>query len=192
MAEDGQTGKAAIRHAMKVRKAALTAAEKNVAGIAVATRLEQCPEFISARHVLLYHALPDELQTRLILERWAGRKLLYLPRVKGNELEILPFGGGASLHSGAFGIREPEGNATVDVGLMDLIIVPGVAFDFSGNRLGRGKGFYDRLLCAARCPLIGIAYDFQVVEVLPAESHDIPMTRIITDKRDINLQKRDT
>ena len=192
MAENGQTGKAAIRHAMKAWKAALTAAEKDVAEIAVAQRLEQCPEFMAAKHILLYHALPDELQTRLILERWTDRKLLYLPRVNGNSLEILPFCGSASLHSGAFGIREPEGDVMADVGLMDLIIVPGVAFDFSGNRLGRGKGFYDRLLCEAQCPLVGIAYDFQLVEALPSESHDIPMTRIVTDKRDINLQKRDT
>ena len=65
---------------------------------------------------------------------------------------------------------------------LDLIIVPAVAFDRRGNRLGRGKGFYDRLLQKAKCPKIGIAYHFQLLDEIPAEPHDIPMDKIITEQ----------
>lgn len=76
---------------------------------------------------------------------------LYLPRVNGDELDILPYSP-ESLHKGAFSILEPDGNECTDVDTLDLIIVPAVAFDRRGNRLGRGKGFYDRLLQKAKCP----------------------------------------
>ena len=72
---------------------------------------------------------------------------------------------------------------------IELIIVPAVAFDRNGNRLGRGKGFYDRLLQTTSATKIGVGYDFQLIEEIPAEPHDIPMDMVITQKHYIKISK---
>lgn len=170
-----------IRAQIKALKKQLNEQTKAETASAVFALLESCPEFQKAHTVLAYHALPDELPTQAFLQQWANGKRLYLPRVNGDELDILPYSP-ESLHKGAFSILEPDGNEYTDVDTLDLIIVPAVAFDRRGNRLGRGKGFYDRLLQKAKCPKIGIAYHFQLLDEIPAESHDIPMDKIITEQ----------
>ena len=93
----------------------------------------------------MYHSLDDEFPTKNTIKRWAEYKQIFLPRVKGLDLELLAYNS-QCLKTGAFGIEEPTGNNTIPPQLIDLIIVPAMAFDPYGNRLGRGKGFYDRLL----------------------------------------------
>jgi 5-formyltetrahydrofolate cyclo-ligase len=81
-----------------------------------------------------------------------------------------------------FGIGEPTGPIWTDLDAIQIIIVPGVAFDRSGNRMGRGRGFYDRMLKSTVGALkIGIAYDFQMLDEIPVEPHDVKMDRIITE-----------
>ena len=80
-----------------------------------------------------------------------------------------------------YNIIEPIGES-ISPSKLDLIIVPGVAFDKNKNRLGRGKGFYDKLLSEVTCCKIGICYDFQLLEYLPCEDHDIKMNLIVTPK----------
>ena len=107
--------------------------------------LEQTADFLLADRILMYHSLPDELPTLNFLRKWSDRKKFYLPRVSGVNLDILPYDE-QRLELGAFHIEEPTGNDTVDISHIELIVVPAVAFDRKGNRLGRGKGYYDRLL----------------------------------------------
>lgn len=155
--------------------------EKQQAADEVFANLEKSAAFILATHILMYHSLPDELPTRAFLKKWSGRKNFYLPRVNGVNLDILPYDE-TRLELGSFHIEEPTGNNTIDPSEMELIVVPAVAYDRKGNRLGRGKGFYDRLLATTKAPKIGIAYEFQVVDEIPAEPHDIPMDMVISQR----------
>lgn len=163
--------------------------ERIAAAQEVFDRLEKSAAFMLAEKVLMYHALPDELETRHFLSKWKDRKKFYLPRVNGVNLEILPYDE-SRLELGAFHIEEPTGNDTVNPSELELIIVPAVAFDKKGNRLGRGKGFYDRLLQTTKATKIGVGYDFQLLDELPSEPHDVPMDMVITQKTTIVIKKK--
>ena len=141
----------------------------------------EMPVWQQAQHILCYWSLPDELPTHETVVRWlALGKSIYLPRVKGDDLEIVPCQGSLNLDdNNRFHIGEPVGDA-VDPSCLQLIIVPAVALDQKRNRLGRGKGFYDRLLNTTTCPTIGVACDFQLVDEVPVEPHDRPLDCIVT------------
>lgn len=162
--------------------------EKVSAADQVFGRLEQTAAFMMADRILMYHSLPDELSTRSFLHKWADRKKFYLPRVNGVNLDILPYDE-TRLELGAFHIEEPSGNDLADPSEIELIVVPAVAFDRKGNRLGRGKGFYDRLLKTTNAIKIGVGYEFQVFDELPSEPHDVPVDMIITQTETIILKQ---
>ena len=131
------------------------------------------------------NSLPDELSTREFIARWDGCKQFYLPRVNGLDLDILPYSR-TRTHLGAFHIEEPDGDDLADVADMDLIVVPAVAFDRSGNRVGRGKGYYDRLLCRAKAVTVGVCYDFQLLDdEIESEDFDVPVNFIIADRHGV-------
>lgn len=145
-------------------------------------QLAMHPRFVSASTVLLYHSLPDEVDTHDFVRYWSTRKRILLPAVCDQEIELREYHPDKGLSEGRFGIQEPSGEPFKDYSSIDLAIIPGVAFDAKGNRLGRGKGFYDRLLSRlkdAGIYKIGICFPFQQVEDVPAEAHDIPMDEII-------------
>lgn len=171
--------KSDIRRKIKAMRQMLSEAERISAAEEVFNRLEQTAAFLMADKVLMYHSLPDELSTHAFLKKWGSRKRFYLPRVNGVNLDILPYDE-SRLELGSFHIEEPTGNDTVDADEIELIVVPAVAYDRRGNRLGRGKGFYDRLLSSARATKIGVGYEFQLVDEIPAEPHDVPMDYVIT------------
>lgn len=159
----------------------LLESERESAAQEVFDRLEQTAAFLLSDRILMYHSLPDELSTHRFLSKWNGRKKFYLPRVNGVNLEILPYEE-SRLELGAFHIEEPTGTDTVSPDEIELIIVPAVAYDRKRNRLGRGKGFYDRLLASTRATKIGVGYDFQLIDEIPAEPHDIKMDIVITQQ----------
>ncbi|MDE6668296.1 MAG: 5-formyltetrahydrofolate cyclo-ligase, partial [Muribaculaceae bacterium] len=140
-------------------------------------------------HILMYHSLPDELSTRRFLDKWSGRKHFYLPRVNGVNLEILPYEQ-TRLELGSFHIEEPTGDDMVDPSQIEMMVIPGVAFDRRGNRMGRGKGFYDRLLQTAKATKIGVGYEFQLMDEIPTEEHDVPMDIVITQSGTIIIRNR--
>lgn len=150
-------------------------------------RLESTAAFQLAEKILMYHSLPDEVETHRFLNKWKDRKRFFLPRVNGVNLEILPYDE-SRLEIGSFHIEEPKGNEVYPVEEIEVIITPGVAFDRKGRRLGRGKGFYDRLLQTSRATKIGIGYEFQLVDELPVEEHDVPMDIVITDQTTIIIR----
>lgn len=145
--------------------------------------LEAHPAFKAANTILLYHSLPDEVDTHHFIAKWCTKKQILLPAVAGDGLELHVYTGPANLATGAYGIEEPTGALFTDYAAIDFIVVPGVAFDRNGNRLGRGKGYYDRLL--PRIPSAykaGICFPFQIVEEVPAEPFDIRMDEVITQQ----------
>ncbi len=173
-----------IRDRVKARKSLLSAAEKIEAARRVFSRLEQSAAFMLADKVLLYHSLPDELSTREFIDKWSSRKHFFLPRVNGVNLDILPYDR-SRLAMGAFHIEEPQGDDTADIADIELMVIPAVAYDRRGNRVGRGKGYYDRLLRGTRATKVGVGYDFQFIEGddIDAEPHDIPVDIVITESR---------
>ena len=180
--------KSELRTKIKNLKVMLDKAEQDSAASRVFERLESSAAFQMAEKILLYHSLPDELDTRRFLSKWKDLKKFFLPRVNGVNLELLPYDE-TSLEIGSFYIEEPTGDDIHPVEEIEVIIVPGVAFDRKGRRLGRGKGFYDRLLETAKATKIGIGYEFQLVDELPAEPHDVPMDMVITEYSTIIVRK---
>ncbi len=144
------------------------------------------PEFIAASTVGLYSPIHNEVFTEEIFRaaRAGGRQVVY-PRVSGGSLEFVAVEDRTQLKRGAFGVLEPSGSEAVMSQALDLLVVPGVAFDLVGYRLGYGKGFYDRVLHGEKRPglLVGLCFELQLVAELPFEAHDVKMDRIVTEDR---------
>lgn len=142
-------------------------------------KLENHPAFIVAKTVMLYSSLPDEVQTQAFLEKWHLKKQIILPTVVGDDIIPVAYGADTSFAVGDFNILEPQDKPYT--GDYDLIVVPGVAFDRQGNRIGRGRGYYDRFLCQhLNVKRIGICFDFQLVDEVPTEPLDIRMDEVIS------------
>jgi len=150
-------------------------------------------EFKDAKVVLFFASFRDEVETLgMIKEALDMGKRVYLPKVEGDSLGIYEIEKASDLKAGYMGIPEPEADIDKkrDIAQVDVIIVPGAAFDTEGNRLGYGKGYYDRLLRERGAPLIALAFEEQVFERLPREPHDVRMDIVVTEKRVIWTKKR--
>ena len=141
--------------------------------------LEACPEFQKGHTILLYHSMKDEVQTHAFIEKWSRSKRIILPVVTGDELELRVYTGPQDLAIGSYGIAEPTGAPFTDYETIDLAVIPGVAFERYGPRLGSCKGYYDRLLPQNPAPKVGICFPFQLIEEVPAEAFDFRMDTII-------------
>ena len=133
-------------------------------------RLEQTELFQAASCIALYHAIPGEVQTAGFIEKWYQKKKLLLPLIVGDDLRLLLYEGPESLKPGPFGILEPK---------VDGIEVP--KNDKDKNRMGRGRGFYDRLLSTLNAPKVGICFGFQMIPQVPVEPLDKKMDYVITE-----------
>lgn len=149
----------------------------------ICERIVKMSEYLKAKRVLCYASLPDEVQTNgLLHEIMRSGRELYLPRTRGRELDIVRVTPESNLVPGAFGVLEPQSGEVADISEMDLVLAPGVAFDRDGNRLGYGKGYFDRLLAACTCPVIGLAYELQIFDHIPVREGDVPMDKVITGR----------
>jgi len=143
-----------------------------------------------AGSVSLYSPFMNEVHTELVARHCLadGKRLAY-PRVAGGTLLFVAVSGPEELVPGAFGIAAPAGERILTLDELDLVVIPGVAFDAEGYRLGYGKGYYDRTLsgCPAKLELIGFAYEFQLIERLPAADHDCRLTQLVTEQRTLRF-----
>ena len=172
-----------LRQQIRTQKRRLSAAELAVMSEDICSKVLALASWQEAGTLLLYYPLPDKVDVRLLIKDAfeSGKKVL-LPVVKGDELELHLYEGEASLKEGTFGIMEPTGPlfAPKHYGEIELAIIPGMAFDSVGHRLGRGKGYYDRLLPNLKtAKLTGICFPFQLLEEVPAEAHDISVCKVI-------------
>ena len=178
--------KTELRKKIRELKRAVSAEEKFRRSEAVMRRVEALPEFEKARVVLLYWSMDDEVQTHDFVNRWYDKKVLLLPCVEGDDLLLRQYTGPECLVAGEqFGIGEPAATLPVFTELerVEMIVVPGVAFDRTGNRMGRGRGFYDRLLKSTpNAVKVGVAYDFQMIESVPVEPHDVKMNLVVSEQ----------
>jgi 5-formyltetrahydrofolate cyclo-ligase len=176
--------KAALRSSTLSARRELTRSQRQAAAETAVVRLRGLPELRRRRTVLLYAALPDELDISGLVGplRAAGVRTLF-PRVRGDELELVAASDLLTLTLGYRGIQEPAGPA-IDPSVVDAAVVPGVAFDLRGGRLGRGGGHYDRLLALLPegCARIGVCFSCQVVPAVPREPHDEPVDVVVTER----------
>ncbi len=143
------------------------------------------PAFLRAEHVAFYYGIAPEVETKPFLKKILKEKKVYLPRIESKRSLVLCRVRSLSkdLKKGAYNIMEPKTLCKKwPADRMDVIIVPGVAFDKRGGRLGRGGGYYDSLLRKAKKVMkIGLCFREQIVKKVPVEAHDVRVDKIITD-----------
>jgi 5-formyltetrahydrofolate cyclo-ligase len=146
------------------------------------------PYWQQAQRILMFYPLNDEPDIAPLLQQaLTAGKTIALPRYNsslGVYEAALIRSLTEDLVPGRFGVREPSPNCpALPLNQLDLTLVPGIAFDASGRRLGRGKGFYDRLLPGTTGMTLGLAFDWQESDALPTEPHDVELDAILTPTR---------
>lgn len=186
--------KKAIRERIIQERDSIPKNIKEAKDAAIMEHILSLHEFSDAKTIFLYASFRSEVNTTdLIIISLDRGKMIVLPKVEkeNRRLKLYVLDNMNELVTGHMGIPEPAASEdrlrTLDD--IELIIIPGIAFDEYGNRLGYGAGFYDRLLSETkrRIPVFAPAYEEQIVEKIPAEPHDIKVDKIITDKRIINI-----
>ena len=164
--------KSELRQQMKVLKRQFTSNQLREQSLAVVNKVLRHPRVNAAKTILLYYSMADEVDTHNLVDllREQGKTVL-LPVTLAHELEIRRYEGPKSLQ---------EGRVFTQLHTIDLVIVPGMGFDPQGNRLGRGKGYYDRFLrLVPQAYKLGLCFDFQKVASVPTEDTDVRMDEII-------------
>ena len=187
--------KSALRRRMRDKLRAMTDSQRDDASIRARALLEAQAVWRRAGSVLFFAPLREELDIWALAEKaLLSGKTVGLPRFEGKRnsyaaCEIRDLN--TDLSPGRFGIREAGASCgELSLNRLDLILVPGVAFDSQGRRLGRGNGFYDQLLTAVRGTTCGVAFDEQIEREIPVEPHDIFVDCILTPTRWISCSRR--
>jgi len=186
--------KAALRREMRARLQKLTAAERAAGAALICERVRAQDFWKSAKTLLLYAPLPDEVDAwPLVIAALGEGKTIALPRfeaLKNHYAAVRVTDLERDLITGTFGIREPAPECSeIPLANIDLAIVPGLAFDAAGHRLGRGKAFYDRLLSGFGGIKCGVALEEQIVSEIPTEKHDVRMAAVITGSAELENPK---
>jgi len=146
----------------------------------IADFLFSLDEFKKAKTILCYMSIKNEVETIDIVTKAFKEKKVVLPitnDIKLSELSKFEF------EKGSYNVPEPKVKKIVKPEVIDLAIIPGIAFDKHGSRIGYGKGYYDKLLKQVSAKKIALAYEFQIVQEIPTEAHDVKMDMIITEER---------
>lgn len=171
-----------IRLEVLEKRARMSPEERALKSRAIGDRLMKTGLWADAKTVFLYMSLPGEVETdRLIAEAWSQGKQVAVPKVTEEGLVFSKLDSFEELSEGSFHVREPREIREISDGRA-LVIMPGVAFDIKCNRIGYGKGFYDRYLFEHReHPAVAISFDFAVYSKIPSGPHDIKPGLIITE-----------
>lgn len=156
----------------------------------ICKKLAELQEFSAARTIMCYVSTKNEVITHGIIRKALESKKVSVPAEENGRISISLIRSFDDLKPSRFGILEPENKNIIDAGKIDLFIVPGIAFDRNGSRIGYGMGYFDRFLSEASSPIIALAFDFQLTEHIESEPNDIKMHKIITEKEIINCRGR--
>jgi len=172
-----------LRRLIRQRKAAMPHEQLQAMSEVICRQVMASLPWHEADTLLLYHSLPDEVDTAMLIrEAETSGKQVLLPVVVGDVLELRSYEGPHSLQSGPYGILEPTGPLFLpaEYGRISLAVVPGMAFDDDGHRLGRGRGYYDKLLplLVSACKM-GICWQFQMLDQVPSVEHDVVMNCVV-------------
>lgn len=179
--------KSELRLAMQDRRARLNAEETSELGSKIAHNLLKRPELTGIPKIGIYSAIRGEVPTEPLFSLLRRQASLHYPRINpGRELEFAPIDDFKQLCRGFSGILEPDVSIpATPLEQLGLLVIPGLAFDLAGNRIGWGQGFYDRILRNYQGLRFALAYDFQVLDQIPANADDEKMDLIITEARAI-------
>lgn len=182
--------KSILRNRFKKQRQALYPEERDQKNHQIQETLENLDEFKNAKKILVYISKPDEVGTHELIQRNLDKKEIWVPQIdaKTKTLKAFRLKEWTQLTPGAFGVLEINEEDASECPLVDaeLILVPGLAFDTRGHRLGYGKGYYDQLLASTQAYAIGLAYECQLLPQIPIESYDRPVQKIVTEKRILN------
>ena len=177
----------AMRRELRERRSALSPEEQAAVSAAVGSQLAKIAALSRSPVVGGYRAIRGEVDIDAALSRLHDDgAMVTVPRVSGDHMDFLPWTSGSETITGSFGIDEPINGEPVQFSRHDVVLVPLVAFDETGQRLGQGGGFYDRAIAAAgaaRPLLIGVAHAFQQVRSVPVEAWDMPLDAVVTEER---------
>lgn len=166
------------------KRASFPEAEVLGKSAAICKKAIELPEIKSAACVGIYISMGNEVNAELLFDSLiSSGKKVFLPVVAGNGLKFAGANSLSGLAKGKYGALEPKGKKFAEKGEIGVFLVPGAAFDLQGNRIGRGKGFYDKFFSKEEGFRIGLAYDFQVVPQIAAQEHDIKMDAVVTESR---------
>jgi 5-formyltetrahydrofolate cyclo-ligase len=183
--------KHALRSGTLAKRRELTPQQVNCHSLALQQLFLALPVYQQAQVIALYAPIHHEVETRAVaIEALGSQKTLLYPAVQGNEMQFRRVLGLQDLVPGRYGIPEPAGEVWEPC-RADLIVVPGVAFDLSGRRIGYGKGYYDKVLHTLEGSgrLVGFCYDFQLFEEIVGEPHDVTMDMIVTETKVVRVNK---
>lgn len=169
-----------LRKNIRLKRNNLSEEDKNLYETDICSKLEKIIPWDKVNTILSYFSFGNELSTNLINKLIIDRKkTLLLPQVdnKDKKLKAISITPNTEFFTSSFGIQEPIGNEELEP---DLFIVPAIALDKQGNRIGYGAGYYDKYLKDKKGIKIGIIYDFQLVDELKVEAHDISMDIVIS------------
>lgn len=177
---DIRSSKKAIRKRIRELLQNLTTNQHLRESEKIVLQLSQHELWQNAQTILAFSPLADEPDIFPLISNTKGKTIL-LPVIKEDTLEIKEYKSPNDLaQEKRFGVLEPTGKVYTDLQKIDLVIVPGVAFTKEGKRLGRGKGYYDKLLKKLTCPFVGISFSFQILDNIPTEEHDVILSHIIS------------
>jgi 5-formyltetrahydrofolate cyclo-ligase len=181
-----ELAKRELRSRMRSVRSVLPPSAREERSRAAAQRVMELAQYVGAKTIVGYSAIQKEIDPAQLLAAARERgATVGLPRVDDERLELHAFADVSELEEGAFGVLEPVASAPIIApSSVDLVIVPGLAFDGRGHRLGYGRAFYDRMLPnMPQAFRVGFAYDFQVLMELPIDEHDVPMHVVVTDSQ---------
>jgi 5-formyltetrahydrofolate cyclo-ligase len=185
--------KSALRKSLRAALSSIGEEERHRKSVAAGALLHATPEFRAARVVMLFLSVPGEIETASIALRcWQEGKTVVVPKVSWDQRRMMPM----EIHSltsdvttvehgpNKVALREPIQGTPMPAGMIDLVLVPALGYTPTGQRIGRGMGFYDRFLAqrdflGVAC---GLAFEDQVVEALPTQDHDQPVGMLVTDR----------
>lgn len=176
-----------LRQRFREAVAAISPTELHTKSIEACNRLIEDPVYAKAEVIMVFLSLPTEIDTTpLVHHAWRDRKRILAPRVSYEQRRMLPIeirSLSDALSESPLGIREPAQGVPLPVSSIDLVVVPGLGFDEQGNRLGRGRGFYDRFLAHTDWQGVssGLALEDQVVEQVPTKEHDQRVDMLVTE-----------
>lgn len=183
--------KAQLRKEVDLKRRALKPEWVASASRRIVELLQSTPDFQQADSIALYKAIAGEVELEALFTTcWEQGKRTSIPVFNAAErtYELTAITRKTRFKTGHYGIQEPETVSRIPVESLDLMIVPGVAFDAAGNRLGRGGGYYDRLLHGFPGTALAVAFDFQVYPHIPYGAHDVPVDGIVTEIKVMNVQ----
>lgn len=173
-----------VRELLAQKRRIMLAADRAEWSELILQQLENMQCFREAKTILIYYPVQNEVDVLPLVKRYKKEKTILFPVSHRHGMTVHPYAGNEMMHRGKFGIPEPTTPAYE--GDIDLVIVPAVAFDEKGRRLGRGGGYYDRFIKKqTHATLIGVGYDFQLIEEVPEARHDQRVHRIILPSQTI-------